>query len=162
LALLEKMVAQQCGQRKVERDDVLFRARQLREYTGWGNSQLQLHLSRLVALEYVLAHRADHGQGFVYELVYDGGGKDGRRFLPGLLDVEKLRQSHAYDEKHPGQKADHPGVNGDHPAPIRPGSGGLPARFRARKNGVSSSDAALRPAPTRETAHLEPLALAAS
>jgi DNA primase catalytic core len=162
LALLEKMVAQQCGQRKVERDDVLFRARQLREYTGWGNSQLQLHLSRLVALEYVLAHRADHGQGFVYELVYDGGGKDGRRFLPGLLDVEKLRQSHAYDEKHPGQKADHPGVNEDHPAPIRPVSGGLPAQFRATKNGVSSSDAAPRATQKSENAHLEPLALASS
>jgi DNA primase catalytic core len=162
LALLEKMVAESCGAKKLERADVLFRARQLREYTGWGNSQLQLHLSRLVALEYVLAHRADHGQGFVYELVYDGGGKDGRRFLPGLLDVEKLQKTHAYDEKHPWQNGDHPGVNGDGPAPIRSVSGGLPAPFRARKNGVSSSDAALRPAPNSENAHLEPVALAVS
>jgi DNA primase catalytic core len=162
LALLEKMVAAACGTKKMERPDVLFRARQLREYTGWGNSQLQLHLSRLVALEYVLAHRADHGQGFVYELVYDGGGKDGRRFLPGLLDVEKLQKAHAYDGKHPGKKPDHLGVNGDHPALIRPVSGGLPAPFRAKKNGVSSSEAAPRAPQMSENAHLEQAALAVS
>ena len=50
-----------------------------------------MHLQRLVDLEYVIAHRADYGQGLVFELAYDGAGKDGGRFLPGLLDVEKLR-----------------------------------------------------------------------
>lgn len=42
-------------------------------------------------MEYVLTNRAEHGQGFVFELVYDGAGKDGRRFLSGLFDVEALR-----------------------------------------------------------------------
>jgi len=158
LALLEKMVAAACGSKKIERPDVLFRARQLREYTGWGNSQLQLHLSRLVALEYVLAHRADHGQGLVYELVYDGGGKDGRRFLPGLLDVEKLQKTRAYDEKHPGQKPLHPGVNGDHPAPIRPGSGPLPGGVRGDKNDDSSSENRAVNGFLAENAHLDGVA----
>ena len=92
LALLEKMTAERCAAAKMERSDFLFSRRQVREFTGWGDTQLKIHLGRLAELEYVLTHRADHGQGFVYELVYDGAGKDGSRFLCGLLDVEKLRR----------------------------------------------------------------------
>lgn len=122
--LVERMVAGRCAAAKIGRDDVRFRARELREFTGWGNSQLHLHLSRLAEMEYVLTHRADHGQGFVYELVYDGGGKDGGRFLPGLLDVEAL--------KRPGGVADRPGgkrrASGPRPARFRPPSGACPGR----------------------------------
>lgn len=128
LALIERMVAARCAARKLERGDVLFRARELREFAGWGNSQLHVHLGRLVGLEYVLAHRADHGQGFVYELVYDGQGQDGRRFLSGLIDPAKLNR---------------PGPNGDHPAPVRPVSGPVPGPVRpAQTAGSSSEDAA--------------------
>jgi len=38
----------------------------------------------------VLVHRGGRGQSFVYELVYDGRGRDGRPFLMGLVDVESL------------------------------------------------------------------------
>lgn len=132
LDLIERMVAARCATAKIGRDDVRFRARELREFTGWGNSQLHLHLSRLAEMEYVLTHRADHGQGFVYELVYDGSGKDGGRFLPGLLDVEAL--------KHPGFLKDRPGVNGEHPAPVRPVSGPLPGPVRAGETAPFSSE----------------------
>ena len=154
LELIERMVAERCRAAKMERPDVLFRARQVREYTGWGSSQLQVHLQRLTDLEYLLTHRADHGQGFVYELVYDGAGKDGGRFLSGLLDVAKLRRDgndgaqngggtlppHDYDEKHPGLATELPGVNGEHPAPIRPGSGPLPGPIRGEKNASAPSE----------------------
>lgn len=102
LALLEKMVADQCAAKKIERGDVGFTRRQVREVTGWSNTQLHVHLGRLEDLEYLLTHRADHGQGFVYELAYDGAGKDGRPFVCGLLDVEKLQSAHAYEEKRSG------------------------------------------------------------
>jgi len=155
LELLERMVAEKCRASKMERADVLFRARQLREFTGWGNSQLHVHLSRLVDLEYVLTHRADHGQGNVYELVYDGQGKDGRRFLSGLLDTDKLRSGHDYDAKRPG-------VNGDHPAPIRPVSGPHPGPIRPAENPVFSSEKRESSGPSAENAHLDALAVAAS
>ncbi len=149
LELIERMVTEQCRTAKVERSDVLFRARQLREFTGWGSSQLHVHLQRLVELEYVLTHRADHGQGFVYELVYDGAGKEGGRFLPGLIDVEKLR----YDGKRPGFPPEHPGVNGHHPAPVRPVSGPLMGVIRPSENAESSSENA-SPAPgSAQNAH---------
>ena len=153
LDLIERMVAARRAERKIERADVRFRARELREFTGWGNSQLHLHLNRLVAMEYVLTHRADHGQGFVYELVYDGSGKDGRRFLPGLLDVEAL--------KRPGVLPDHPGVNGDHPAPVRPGSGPLPGGVRASETAAFSSEKPSGAAKMPENAHQDSSAHAA-
>jgi len=160
LELIERLVAERCKTAKMERADVLFRARELREFSGWGNSQLHLHLSRLAELEYVLTHRADHGQGFVYELVYDGAGKDGGRFLPGLLDVEKLRSGHSYDGKRPGFETNHPGVNGEHPAPVRPSSGPVPGVIRPVENVGSSSEKSHGAASTRKNAHLDAAALA--
>jgi DNA primase catalytic core len=176
LELIERLVVQRCAAAKLERSDVLFRARQVREFTGWGSSQLHVHLQRLVELEYLLAHRADHGQGFVYELVYDGAGKDGGRFLPGLLDVEKLRGRadnggaqigsgtlpHDYGEKRPGLATELPGQNGQHPAPVRPVSGALPGPVRGAGNGVFPSEKSSGEASATENAHLEgaPLAVA--
>ena len=104
LALIESEVATRCAVAKRERNDVRFTRRQVREACGWSNTQLHVHLSRLVELEYLLPHRAEHGQGLVYELVYDGAGKDGRPFVCGLLDVEKLRAGHDYEQKRSGVK----------------------------------------------------------
>jgi hypothetical protein len=153
LELIERMVATRCASSKIERSDCLFRARQLREFTGWGSSQLHVHLQRLVELEYVLTHRADHGQGFVHELAYDGGGKDGRKFLPGLIDATKLRTAHDYDAQRPGLATDLPGVNGDHPAPVRPVSGPLPGPIRPLKNTPLSSEKPSVEAKTNGNAH---------
>lgn len=133
LALLEKMTAAACAARKIERGDFLFSRRSVREFTGWGDTQLKVHLGRLVELEYVLAHRADHGQGNVYELVYDGQGKDGRRFLSGLLDVEKLRRAHDYDARRSG-------VNGERSGGGRPPVGGWSGGGRGAENAPSPSE----------------------
>jgi DNA primase len=147
LELIERMVTERCAAAKMERGDVLFRARQVREFAGWGNSQLHVHLQRLVELEYVIAHRADHGQGNVYELLYDGSGKDGRRFLPGLIDVTRLQR--------PGVPPEHPGQKDDHPAPVRPVSGPVPGGVRAGENDASPSENAPSDAQARENAHLD-------
>jgi len=87
---IEELVKAGCAREKVEREDYRFTRRQVRELTGWGNTQLKVHLTRLEELEYLLSHRGARGQSFVYELVYDGRGKDGTPFLPGLIDVERL------------------------------------------------------------------------
>ena len=42
-------------------------------------------------MEYLLVHRGGRGQSFVYELLYEGQGDDGKPFLMGLIDVDKLR-----------------------------------------------------------------------
>jgi DNA primase catalytic core len=92
LEQLERLVLGLCAQGALERCDVRFSRRDVRRFTGWSYDQVRVHLDRLVELEYVLVHRGGRGQSFVYELLYDGEGQDGRPFVLGLLDVEKLRQ----------------------------------------------------------------------
>src|SRR3546814_16676752 len=66
------------------RTDTLFPYTTLFRSTGWGDTQLKVHLGRLADLEYVLIHRMKVGQGYEYELLYDGEGEDGGRFVMGL------------------------------------------------------------------------------
>ena len=77
---------------------VRFTRRQLREQLGWGDTQLKVHLARLVDLELVLAHRLDSG-AYGYELTWRGEGTTGRPFLAGLTDPTTLKQppATAYD-----------------------------------------------------------------
>jgi hypothetical protein len=90
LTLLDGIVAAEAKLRDVERQQVRFTRRQLREQLGWGDTQLKVHLARLVDLELVTAHRADSGGGLVYELAWSGEGVDGRRFMIGLTQPEQL------------------------------------------------------------------------
>jgi hypothetical protein len=76
--------------REIDRQQVRFTRRQLREQLGWGDTQLKVHLARLVDFELVIAHRADSGGGLVYELAWSGEGIDGRRFLIGLTSLDQL------------------------------------------------------------------------
>jgi DNA primase len=77
-------------EREGEPEPVRFTARAVREALGVGGTQTKLHLSRLVDLEYLVAHRGPNGQ-YLYELLYEGQGQDGGTFLVGLLDVAALR-----------------------------------------------------------------------
>ncbi len=116
LNLLHGMVTKTCGEKKCEPRLCPFSQRQAREYTGWSAFQVKKHLSRLAELEYVLPHRGRYGQSFLYELVYDGEGRDGSKFLTGLIDVDALRGSLLpldYDgnREHPNASREH--QNGD-------------------------------------------------
>jgi DNA primase len=52
------------------KEGFLFSRRQVREYTGWGATQIRIHIDRLHELEYLIVHRGGRGQTFLYE--YDG------------------------------------------------------------------------------------------
>ncbi len=93
LALIEQWVSKECERLHLAANDFRFSRRDVRQATGWGNTQLKLHLARLTEMEYLLVHRGERrgGQSFVYELLYEGQGSDGKPFLMGLIDVEKLR-----------------------------------------------------------------------
>ncbi len=88
---IETMVNEQCQNQTIEKADYHFSRKDLRANSGWGNTQLRLHLDRLVDMEYLLVHRGSRGQSYVYELLYDGQGKNGDEFLMGLIDVEQLK-----------------------------------------------------------------------
>jgi hypothetical protein len=116
LSVILEMVERECRAQQVSRAQYRFSRREVREYSGFGHTQLRLHLDRLVAMEYLLVHRSPRGASFVYELVYAPGPADrnpvdnsaahgipesnppeanpaGHRspHLPGLIDVEALR-----------------------------------------------------------------------
>jgi DNA primase len=111
LQLMVEMVSAQCAAQQIKQSDYRFSRRAVREHTRWGDTQLKIHLARLVELEYVLTHRGGRGQSFEYELLYDGAG-DEVRHLSGLIDVEVLRtaQIHSYHAKWSGQNAERSGV----------------------------------------------------
>lgn len=93
LMLIDEMI-RECSQRlALERTDVRFSRKDVREHSGWSDFQVKIHMHKLEELEYVLVHRGGRGQTFVYELLYNGEGKQGDAFVVGLIDVEKLRQA---------------------------------------------------------------------
>lgn len=92
LLAVDEMVTAECERLKMERSDYRFSRRDVREATGWGDTQLKLHLHRLEELEYLLIHRGGRGQSIVYELVFTRPANGGKPVLGGLIDVEKLRR----------------------------------------------------------------------
>jgi len=88
LGLIEELVTEGAQKLGVDGSDFRFSRRQVRERTGWGDTQLRVHLGRLVELELVLAHRGRQGQSFLYELLAQTGAIGPS--LSGLLDAETL------------------------------------------------------------------------
>lgn len=119
LDVLEGVVAASAAAEGVDRDQVRFTRRGVREATGWGDTQLKVHLARLVDLELVIAHRSERGSGLVYELAWDGAGRDGERFLTGLTDPATL----VYDDNRSGPQV-------ERSASGRPPVGGWPGPGR--------------------------------
>lgn len=91
LKLIDGYVVAECERLSVKRSDLRFARKPLREAIGLSDTQLRLHLERLVQMEYLLVHRGQRGQSFEYELLYDGAGKDDLAFVPGLIDLDTLK-----------------------------------------------------------------------
>jgi hypothetical protein len=102
LRLIVELVTERCTQLEMNRTDVRFSRREVREVTNWSDTALKVHLARLAEMEYLLIHRGGRGQSYVYELLYQGEGEQGEPFLMGLIDVEKLRKQ-GYDANRSGQ-----------------------------------------------------------
>jgi hypothetical protein len=90
LLAVDEMVTAECEKQKMERSDYRFSRRDVRAYTGWGDTQLKIHLHRLEELEYLLIHRGGRGQSLVYELMFTRPSDGGKPVLGGLIDIGKL------------------------------------------------------------------------
>ena len=93
LLLLEEYVRGNCQRLVVERSHYRFSRREFREWIGWSDFQVRMHLDKLVAMEYVLVHHGKQGRSYVYELIYAGQGQDGRPFVMGLCELEPATSS---------------------------------------------------------------------
>jgi hypothetical protein len=92
--LLESIKAMVRAKMKHESSDqrtALFSRRELRDATGWSETQTRLHLERLESMEFV--HRRSGKQGSLckYELLTDAAEPEGCWHV-GLIDVAKLRR----------------------------------------------------------------------
>lgn len=101
---IQQMVAEACQAQGMAQSHYRFSRKIIRDYTGWGNTQLKLHCRRLEDMEYLLVHRGGRGQSFEYELLYDNHYDQDRHFM-GLIDSETLR----YDKKKSGLKQEKSG-----------------------------------------------------
>ena len=79
LLQIDEMVTKECERLGWIGSDYRFSRRDVRQYTGWGDTQLKRHLRRLEELEYLLVHRGGRGQSFVYELVFERSANDENR-----------------------------------------------------------------------------------
>ena len=126
LLLVDEMVTVECERQKIERTDFRFSRKDVRQYTGWGDTQLKVHLHRLEELEYLLVHRGGRGQSFVYELVFERREDSGKPVLPGLIEIEKLT-GYNYDAKKSGPEGQWSGSS-------RPQVGGMPGGGRGEES----------------------------
>lgn len=122
LTALHAWVAGECARQSVTRGDFRFSRRQVRDITGWGDTQLRVHLERLVQMEYLIAHGGRRGLVFEYELLYDGQGADGGEFLMGLQDMDGIESVGTT----PGSR----GSEGDIAGPSRPQRGAIAGASR--------------------------------
>ncbi len=125
---VDAMVQAECLRQRIDRKEFRFSRRDVRAHTGWGDTQLRVHLGRLEELEYLLAHRGGRGQSFVYELVFALEAEGGRPMLAGLIDVEKLT-----GKRYDGNLA---GLENEVAAPKRPRNGEVAGGSRSAQTPV--------------------------
>jgi hypothetical protein len=111
LARVMEMVCAQCAAQAIVRAEYRFSRREARDYTGLSDTQLRVHLDRLVALEYLLVHRGMRGQSFVYELLFDGPDQTEAPHLSGLIDVPTMARSRGSDPVVAGSTRGDGGLN---------------------------------------------------
>lgn len=94
LSLLGEMVRVACEQAAITKREFRFSRKEVRDFTGWSDFQVQVHMQKLATLEYVLVHRGGRGQSFVYELLFDGT-ETSAPMLIGLIDSDILKDESA-------------------------------------------------------------------
>jgi len=127
---LKEMVGARCESEEIDPELCLFTRREVREFTGWSNTQLKVHLDRLEELEYIYPRRAGmRGSAYEYELLFDGDTDTAKPQLIGLIDLGKL----GYDEKFTGVMAEFAG-------PKRPQNGAFTgSSLAAQSSGKAAS-----------------------
>lgn len=84
LELLQGWVEARSQAQGLKEKEFRFGRKDMREATGWDNTQLKIHLGRLTELEYLLLYRK--GLAHEYTLTYDGKGGN----QPHLIGFDQL------------------------------------------------------------------------
>lgn len=130
LAAVVGLVAMRCGEQRIARRELRFGRADVRAVAGVSETQLRLHLARLVEMDYLLVHRGLRGQSFVYELLFDGAVEDAAPQLIGLLDVDTLRPA-ATTQSSRGEGSSSRGAECEFAGSSRPQRGAIAAGSRS-------------------------------
>ena len=120
LAALDGWVTQQVAGSDTPRGDVRFTRRTVRGVLGLSDTQLRVHLDRLVQLEYVRLHSGQNGSLYTYSLAFDG---DAERDTPQAMGLVEPATSRPAGATLRGQTPDLAGT-------LRPPRGALAAPSR--------------------------------
>jgi DNA primase len=90
LESVKALVRTQMEAESIEQRHSHFSRKELRESTGWSETQTRLHLERLEAMEYVQRRSGKQGSLCKYELLTAADEPEGSWHV-GLIDVAKLR-----------------------------------------------------------------------
>jgi len=91
LESIKTLVRAKMKSENIEQRLSIFSRRELREFTGWSETQTRLHLERLEAMEYVHRRGGRQGSACKYDLITDADEPEGSWHV-GLIDVAKLRR----------------------------------------------------------------------
>ncbi len=141
LCLLMTYVAEHATAQALLPKEVRFTRREARTATGLRDTQLRVHLDRLMQLDYLLPHTGRNGQRFVYELAFDGAADQAVPQLVGLLDVEALRGTSTTPTSR-GTKPTSRGQSANLAGSLRPACGGVAARLRGEETPRNASTGA--------------------
>lgn len=96
LVLLRDQVKAWAEKQAVKTEEIRFTRRDVRAVLGWGDTQLKIHLSRLLEMEYLVLYR--RGLTYEYGLLWDGE-DSGQPHLCGLLEVGNANRSGSGEER---------------------------------------------------------------
>ncbi len=102
---IQTWVVQSCKVDGIEQRDFRFTRKQLRDVTGWGNTQLKVHVARLEDMEFLAMHSVPRSKAIAYELLFDGSADNNNPHLMGLLDANYLQKNDnqfGYDKQKSG------------------------------------------------------------
>ena len=153
LSALDGWVTQQIAGTDTPRGDVQFTRRTVRAHLGLSDTQLRVHLDRLVTLDYVAVHGGKMGQRFAYSLLFDGdAGIEGPQLM-GLVEAEPAQTSRGKTATSRGSGANLAGQNTNLAGRLRGDSGPV---------AVGSRGAAITRKPKQDKAPSVPAAVIAA
>jgi DNA primase len=92
LKMIRDMVEAECKRQNIEPKSYCFTRKDIREWCKWSDFQIKCHVRQLEDLEYIYSVVGKKGKEYVYELLYPGGGEDGKPFLMGLTSIDQLKE----------------------------------------------------------------------
>jgi DNA primase len=107
-----EMVINKSEEQGINTQDFSFTRRDIREYTGWSDTQVKRHINQLVDLEYIYSIMGSKGKEFMYELQYVEEVEPGKKFLSCLIDVDELAKEIEKEEKEKEKSEDESNLGG--------------------------------------------------